>query len=207
MSKFRALDDWISTLKNKVFNLADNTLTGTTAQFNTALSDGSFATLDGTETLTNKTLTDPKIGTLIKDVNGNTWLAVNAVASAVNYGAIQNNTAGGGVTWYVDGSDTNIHYVIQPKGSGSVQIIRTGGGTDTGLTVGGSSSDINLNLESKGTGRVKAEGGNIVNYLVAVPSTSTSTGKIGQLAMDSSFLYGCYGANQWGRIAWTSTSF
>jgi hypothetical protein len=36
-------------------------LIGTLAQFNTALSDGSFATLAGTETLTNKTLTAPTI--------------------------------------------------------------------------------------------------------------------------------------------------
>ena len=44
-----------STLTNKTFDLTDNTLTGTTAEFNTALSDGSFATLAGTESLTNKT--------------------------------------------------------------------------------------------------------------------------------------------------------
>ena len=43
------------TLTNKSINLANNTITGTTAEFNTALSDGSFATLAGTETLTNKT--------------------------------------------------------------------------------------------------------------------------------------------------------
>ena len=43
------------TLTNKTVNLTNNTLTGTTAEFNTALSDGSFATLAGTETLTNKT--------------------------------------------------------------------------------------------------------------------------------------------------------
>lgn len=44
------------TLTNKTFNLTNNTLTGTTAQFNSALSDGDFATLAGSETITNKTI-------------------------------------------------------------------------------------------------------------------------------------------------------
>jgi hypothetical protein len=42
-------------LTNKTIALATNTITGTTAEFNTALSDGTFVTLAGTETLTNKT--------------------------------------------------------------------------------------------------------------------------------------------------------
>jgi hypothetical protein len=50
------LTDSTDTLQNKTINLSDNTLTGTTAQFNSALSDGSFATLAGTETLTGKTI-------------------------------------------------------------------------------------------------------------------------------------------------------
>lgn len=54
--------DATQTLTNKTFNLANNTLTGTIAQFNTALSDADFATLAGSETLTNKTLTTPTIG-------------------------------------------------------------------------------------------------------------------------------------------------
>jgi hypothetical protein len=37
-------------------DLSEGTLTGTTAEFNSALSDGSFATLAGSETLTNKTI-------------------------------------------------------------------------------------------------------------------------------------------------------
>ncbi len=41
-----------TTFTNKTINLSSNTLSGTTAQFNTALSDGDFATLAGTETLT-----------------------------------------------------------------------------------------------------------------------------------------------------------
>lgn len=44
------------TLTNKTVNLASNTLSGTTAQFNAALSDNDFATLAGVETLTNKTI-------------------------------------------------------------------------------------------------------------------------------------------------------
>jgi len=51
------------TLTNKTVNLTSNTLSGTTAQFNTALSDGDFATLAGSETLTNKTLTSPTLTT------------------------------------------------------------------------------------------------------------------------------------------------
>jgi hypothetical protein len=51
------------TLTNKSISLTSNTLTGTRAQFNTAMTDADFATVAGTETLTNKTLTSPTITT------------------------------------------------------------------------------------------------------------------------------------------------
>ncbi len=60
-AKVVALATATQTLTGKTINLSNNTLTGTTAQFNTALSDGDFATLAGSETLTNKTLTAPAI--------------------------------------------------------------------------------------------------------------------------------------------------
>ena len=49
------------TLSNKSISLASNTVTGTKSEFDAALSDGNFATLAGTEELTNKTLNSPII--------------------------------------------------------------------------------------------------------------------------------------------------
>jgi len=74
------------TLSNKSIDLSTNTLTGTTAEFNTALSDNDFATLAGTETLTNKTLTSPVLntaisGTAFKDEDDMVSDSATAVAS------------------------------------------------------------------------------------------------------------------------------
>jgi len=44
------------TLSNKTIAFGSNTISGTTAQFNSALTDGDFATLAGSETLSNKTI-------------------------------------------------------------------------------------------------------------------------------------------------------
>ena len=52
-----------STLTNKTIDLDANTITGTLAEFNTALQGDSFASLTGSETLTNKTFTSPTINT------------------------------------------------------------------------------------------------------------------------------------------------
>ena len=53
-----------NTLENKSISLTDNTITGTTAEFNTALTDNDFATLAGSEVLTNKELTAPVISSI-----------------------------------------------------------------------------------------------------------------------------------------------
>ena len=52
------------TLTNKTLALGNNTISGTIAQFNTALTDADFATLAGSETFSNKTLTSPLISGL-----------------------------------------------------------------------------------------------------------------------------------------------
>jgi hypothetical protein len=53
-----------NTFTNKSISLTTNPVTGTKAEFNTAMSDADFATIDGTETLTNKTLTTPVISSI-----------------------------------------------------------------------------------------------------------------------------------------------
>ena len=75
-------------------------------------------TLTGTQTLTNKTLTSPKIGTNILDTNGNELINLTATGSAVNEITIAN--AATGVTGPVISAtgETNVGINVNPKGSG-----------------------------------------------------------------------------------------
>ena len=79
-------------------------------------------TLTGTETLTNKTLTSPKIGTSILDTGGNELFKLTATGSAVNELTYANAATGNKPTFTASGGDTNIGVSIQPKGSGTVTI-------------------------------------------------------------------------------------
>jgi len=59
------------TLTNKSISLANNTVTSTLAQLNTAVTDADIASLAGSETLTNKTLTSPVLGGTTTTASGN----------------------------------------------------------------------------------------------------------------------------------------
>ena len=129
------------TLTNKTIALGSNTVSGTTAQFNTALSDGSFATLAGTETLAAKTLTAPKIadGGFIADANGAEQIIFQTTASAVNEIEITNAATGGAAsagtsTAPIIGAsgETNVDLALLPKGTGHVAIRSTGGTNNQG---------------------------------------------------------------------------
>ena len=77
-----------------------------------------------TKTLTNKTLTAPKIvdGGFIADANGNEALVFQTTGSAVNALEITNSAASGALTIGAMGGDDNVDITITPKGTGEVNI-------------------------------------------------------------------------------------
>ena len=80
-------------------------------------------TLTGTQTLTNKTLTSPKIGTDILDTSGNELINFTVTGSAQNEFTIAAGASGAGPTLSSTGSsDTNIDINVTPAGSGVTAI-------------------------------------------------------------------------------------
>ena len=76
-------------------------------------------TLDGTQTLTNKTLTSPKIGTAILDTGGNELIKITATGSAENEFTMAAGASGNGPVLSSTGSsDSNIDININPAGTG-----------------------------------------------------------------------------------------
>ena len=76
-------------------------------------------TLDGTQTLTNKTLTSPIIGTSILDTNSNELLKLTATGSAINELTLANAATGNGpILSATSSSDSNVDININPLGSG-----------------------------------------------------------------------------------------
>jgi hypothetical protein len=113
---------WSATDKGWKILYADGVAT------NTGVYDTGFSTTDGdvtltgTQTLTNKTLTAPKIGTSILDTNGNELFLLTATASAVNELTLANATTGNSPVLSATGDDSNIGITLTPKGTGEVVI-------------------------------------------------------------------------------------
>ena len=84
-------------------------------------------TLTGTQTLTNKTLTSPKIGTSILDTNGNEVALITATSSAVNEVTFVNAATGNNPSLSASGGDTNVGIALKTKGSGVIQAEDSGG--------------------------------------------------------------------------------
>ena len=91
-----------------------------TGVYDASLSPAGTVTETGTQTLTNKTLTSPKIGTNILDTNGNELLILTATGSAVNELTLANAASGNAPSITASG-ETNVSINFIPKGTGEVQ--------------------------------------------------------------------------------------
>ena len=87
-----------------------------------SLATAGTVTETGKQTLTNKTLTSPKIGTSILDTNGAELFKLTATSSAVNEITYNNAATGNKPTLTASGDDSNIGISIQPKGTGTITI-------------------------------------------------------------------------------------
>jgi len=131
-------------------------------------------TTTGTQTLTNKTLTSPKIGTSILDTNGNQLALLTATSSAVNEFTIANAATGNDPTLSATGDDSNIDIAIVPKGTGETVfgtgsaaatittsgtqdlVLDTNSGTNSGTITITDAANGDITIAPNGTGQAKA---------------------------------------------------
>ena len=145
----------VSTLTNKAIALSGNTITGTTAEFNTALTDNDFATLAGTEALTNKTVA---IGS--NTITG-TALTITGDDSSATSLSIGDNilfTGGSGITTSISGNE------ITFATDGAV-VTETSTDTLTNKTINGPDNTL-TNIAN----------GSLANSAVTLGATSVSLG-------------------------------
>lgn len=141
----------------------DNLIVGTAGT-----AAGSVATIDGTQTLTNKTLTAPKFADLgyLADSNGNELIILDLVASAVNEITVANAATGNNPSIKATG-ETNVGLTIQGKGT-------------KGVTIGNALLKTVVTLTDGATPALDASLGNVFvltaagNRTIAVPTNAIS---------------------------------
>ena len=98
--------------------------------------DLGMVTTAGTQTLTNKTLTSPIIGTSILDTNSNQLALLTATSSAVNEITLANAATGNNPTISATGDDSNIGISFVTKGTGVIKA-EDAGGTVSAVKIAG----------------------------------------------------------------------
>lgn len=182
---------------------------GTSAFTAVTAPSGAVVGTTDTQSLSNKTLTSPKINQIM-DTNASTALYIDGQASAVNYFNVVNASSGGSVSFRAAGSDADIAAYFFSKGVGltglrsnngfifvgnapasSVNYFQsTSGATGNSPTLAATGSDTNVDflLTTRGSGVVKVNGVEVVTLSGAQALTNktatslalTGTTKIAQ---------------------------
>ena len=194
------------TLTNKSISLASNTITGSTANFNSALSDDSFATLTNTVTLTNKTLTTPVIASLQQASGSNTLTmpaATDTLVGRATTDTLTNKTISGADNTLsnIGNSSLSNSTITASDGSNSTAIALGGtltfAGTTNEVEVSESSGTITVGLPDNVTisGNLTVSGDtttvNTATLAVEDPLINLATGNNSSDAVDIGF-YGLY---------------
>ena len=176
------------TLTNKTINLANNTISGTISQFNTALSDADFATIAGSETLSNKTLSNVIInGTVTADNslgssgqylestgNGVRWTSVSGY-SAPTLGST--SIASGATVTTISGltlSDATLNGTLTAGGGAGLngQVLQS---TGTGVAWATVSSGTSLTIENNGSAMTSRPNLNLIGFAISDDAANTET--------------------------------
>jgi len=137
------------TLTNKSIDLGTNTLTGSLAEFNSALQSESFVSLTGSETLTNKTLTSPTITTpTILEIDSGSTITLDATTD------ITLDAGGADIILKDDGTEFG-----RFTNSAGQLVIKSSSSTTTALTMSGANVTVAGNLTV--TGNATASGSTI----------------------------------------------
>jgi hypothetical protein len=144
---------------------------------NPDIDDTGFITASSTDTLTNKTLTAPKIADagFIADANGNEQIIFQTTSSAVNELEVTNAATGNPPIIGASG-ETNVDIHIKPKGSGETRvgtgaadatitssgahnlILDTNSGTNSGVITIVDGANGNITITPNGSGNIVLDG-------------------------------------------------
>lgn len=162
-----------------VYNRGDSATSGQDASGNTL---AVVVDESASQTLSNKTLTAPKIvnNGFIADANGNEQIVFVTTSSAVNEITITNAATGGSPLIASSGGDTNIDLKLQGKGSGTVVIddsaINTSNGTfsvfnstASNISAFGAATTLSIGSGSTGTATIN-------NTTVTAPNATSILG-------------------------------
>ena len=136
------------TLTNKSIDLENNTLTGSLAEFNSALQSNSFTSLTGSETLTNKTLTTPTLTSAVL----NTGVSGSAVLDEddMNSNSATKLATQQSIKAYVDATVTADDVDIAADSGSNIaidldsEVLTLAGGTGLGSVASGNTITFNI---------------------------------------------------------------